>query len=585
MQDFHQQLERLLAGEIALEQAFFEAFYFKQITQEEVEAIYYRSKEKNYPNQAAYYYLSGLTNYLILPYDYPQAFADFTIAAQLGSVEALSRLGFMHEKGLGCLQSNALSLEIYNYAIFKGSIQAINNLGSYYLSYGEVELAKEQFNIALQQGNTQAKINLAGLHFKEKNYTSAIDLYQQIAQRLPRFNLELGQCYQAFSKLDHHYDHANACFEMAIQHQSIAAKVARAFNHLHNYGNDCRANIGVQQLEDAIKENYGLAHYYYAWFHYQGIGFEKDLIIASKYLYKVFQVRHEIQSEFLQELYKKILTDINEKNFQESYKCLLYLDLIEEYLNLPPSNVICEFWQQMANDKYCAEKILDSILTVDIDAQHRYHLLDKLNNGEHQTLFDKFSQHIEIINYYTQLFFRHNTEENSRNWPFIYGIYERITPRAKQFAQVCNEMGFYIINYFIESGNSISQYLALPFFQQAQKLGLEEARGNLQLVLESIKFNALGFGPAEAIKLWQKIFPEVTAQPKSKFFNQHAKGLLCEISTFNTSQQWYEFFTKHESAIEKACKNTHTHFVFNLFKNFISYYLPSENNYGIKRVI
>lgn len=152
-------------------------------------------------------YLHG-TNYV---QDFDRAYTLFkkTIDRNPQAEDALFNLGVMYEEGYGRPRDIKKAVTYYSYASLNGKAEANNNLGMLYRN-GHTEKEKQSDNVgkdyvkarayfekAIEQGNTDAVINMADMQFLghgiPKNQKAAVEQYKKLAL----LNHMWGQCRYA----------------------------------------------------------------------------------------------------------------------------------------------------------------------------------------------------------------------------------------------------------------------------------------------------------------------------------------------------------------------------------------------------
>ena len=140
-------------------------------------------------------------------------------------------LGYIYQNGKGVTKNYNKAKELYEQAIEKGSIMAINNLGTIYQEgYDTIDYnkAKELLEIAAEKGNSLAIHNLGtiyklGMGVKQ-DFNKTKELYELAIEKGNSYAmLELGTMYHYAHGIEQDYNKAKELYEMAIEKNNLSA--------------------------------------------------------------------------------------------------------------------------------------------------------------------------------------------------------------------------------------------------------------------------------------------------------------------------------------------------------------------------
>jgi TPR repeat protein len=146
----------------------------------------YSITKQFYENTVEYGYSADYLGYMYhtgegVPQDYTKAKKLYEMAIEKGVLSAMNNLGFMYNHGEGVPQDYAKAKELYKMSVEKGNVDAMNNLG-YMYQYGGVPQdytkAKELYEMSAEKGNVTAIENLGKLYKStdlKNNMDMAID--------------------------------------------------------------------------------------------------------------------------------------------------------------------------------------------------------------------------------------------------------------------------------------------------------------------------------------------------------------------------------------------------------------------------
>lgn len=147
---------------------------------------------------------------------YSQALPYLQRAAKSGSLEALTCLGQMYEKGLGVERNSTIMLNMYNKAIQGGFAPAMMHLAEHYRRSSNIQEAIELWKQAADAGCNQA-LFLIGECYELGNgvkmdWDKAVDCYLEASTDdafhcyLARISIKRGNLKNAYSQYMHAYD-------------------------------------------------------------------------------------------------------------------------------------------------------------------------------------------------------------------------------------------------------------------------------------------------------------------------------------------------------------------------------------------
>ena len=130
-------------------------------------------------------YYQGL---LGLPKDTQKAIDLYTEAAELGSIEALAKLGIAYGTGNGVQQDKKKAVHFYEKAAMQGHVQSRHNIGSYEGMAGNHDRAVRYFLISAKMGFEDSvemiKRMLAGGFATKGQYAQAVKDYQNAMEEM-----------------------------------------------------------------------------------------------------------------------------------------------------------------------------------------------------------------------------------------------------------------------------------------------------------------------------------------------------------------------------------------------------------------
>jgi uncharacterized protein len=109
------------------------------------------------------------------------AFSLFLAAADKGNCYAMTRIAAMYDSGEGTLLDVSKSIEWDLKAVAAGSRTSILNLGIAYKKLGDIAKARDWFENALAQGDGEAGLELAKLHYSAGSAASVVRSYLEVA--------------------------------------------------------------------------------------------------------------------------------------------------------------------------------------------------------------------------------------------------------------------------------------------------------------------------------------------------------------------------------------------------------------------
>ncbi len=133
--------------------------------------------------------------------DETEAFSKLTDLMNNGNIDATIELGNL------CVENQfseddyiKTAIELYQLAVIRGSIEAINLTGVVCFQIGEYQSAYEMFELAIEENNLSAVTNLGKMYSEglgvEQDYSKAVSLYKKAAELGENDAMFcLGECY------------------------------------------------------------------------------------------------------------------------------------------------------------------------------------------------------------------------------------------------------------------------------------------------------------------------------------------------------------------------------------------------------
>ena len=166
-------------------------------------------------------YMGGYPN---VDADYGKAMEAYQNAADLGDYNALNKVAYMYQEGLGVKQDYGKAMELFTKSADAGNANSIQNIGyMYYNGFGvdkDYGKALEWYQKAADAGNTYAMNNAAVMYANgigtEEDDVKAAELYQKAADGgNASAMVNLGQMYENGEGVEKNDEAALSWFEKA----------------------------------------------------------------------------------------------------------------------------------------------------------------------------------------------------------------------------------------------------------------------------------------------------------------------------------------------------------------------------------
>ena len=134
--------------------------------------------------QGDVYYLGDLG----LVKDVPRAIELYTEAAELGSLEAHTKLGLRYYNGDGVEEDKSRAIHHWQQAAMKGHVVSRNNLGAFEYKIGNYDLAVQHWMISAKFGYEKSLNNIKDMfkdgHATEAQYADALLGYREASEEM-----------------------------------------------------------------------------------------------------------------------------------------------------------------------------------------------------------------------------------------------------------------------------------------------------------------------------------------------------------------------------------------------------------------
>ena len=217
--------------------------------------------------------------------NYEKAFRWFTEAANQGHTFAQNNLASMYYEGKGVEQNYEEAIKWFTEAANQGDTSAQNNLGVMYENGEGVEQNYEEaikwYTIAANQGYTSAQYNLALMYYQgeglEQNHEEAIRWFTEAAnQGHTSAQYNLGVMYQNGKGVEQNYEEAIRWFTEAANQGNTFAQNNLGVMYENGKGVEQNYEEAIRWFTEAANQGHTSAQYNLGVMYYEGKGVEQN---------------------------------------------------------------------------------------------------------------------------------------------------------------------------------------------------------------------------------------------------------------------------------------------------------------------